>query len=158
MTKTALTLTEKGSRSCEGCTKCCEGWLTAEIHGELMYPGKPCQNCNPGIGCTDYSNRPENPCKTYMCFWRSDDAVPVQFKPSDVNSIISSGEMDGMPYLSLFEAGEKMRPEIVSWFTSFASANGINAEWEILGQVHYSGSTDFIESISKHNNQREDNN
>lgn len=145
MPKIPLMLSKKNSRSCDGCTKCCEGWLTAEIHGEMMYPGKPCQNCDPGVGCTDYKNRPANPCKDYMCLWRAEDVVPLEFKPSVVNSLITRAEINGIPYLVLVEAGEKMRAEVVAWFIVFVSSRGINAEWQIDGKSYYSGHPQFLE-------------
>jgi len=154
MTKIPLMLGNKNKRSCDGCTKCCEGWLTAEIHGEMMYPGKPCQNCDPGVGCTDYKNRPEDPCKNYMCMWRAEDVVPIEFKPSEVNSIITRSEINGMPYLVLVEAGEKMRAEVVAWFIVFVSSKGINAEWQIDGRSHYSGKPEFLKAIEATHKQK----
>ncbi len=153
MPKIPLMLSKKNARSCDGCTKCCEGWLTATINGEEMYPGKPCQNCDPGKGCTDYKNRPQDPCKTYMCMWRADDSVPIEFKPSEVNSLVTRSDINGMPYLVLLEAGEKMRAEVVSWFIVFVSSKGINAEWQIDGRSYYSGNTNFLSAIQAHNNQ-----
>ena len=29
-------------RSCDGCTKCCEGFLPAVIYNKYMYQGRPC--------------------------------------------------------------------------------------------------------------------
>jgi hypothetical protein len=120
----------------------------------MMYPGKPCQNCDPGVGCTDYKNRPEDPCKNYMCMWRAEDVVPIEFKPSEVNSLITRSEINGMPYLVLVEAGEKMRAEVVAWFIVFVSSKGINAEWQIDGRSHYSGHPEFLKAIEAKNKQK----
>ena len=38
--KTHLPMAVK--KECGTCTKCCEGWLGANIKGHEMYPGKPC--------------------------------------------------------------------------------------------------------------------
>lgn len=147
MPKIPLFLGKKNSRSCADCTKCCEGWLTAEIHGEQMYPGKPCQFCQPGVGCSSYDNRPKDPCKTFECMWKAVDDVPIEFKPSEVNAIISKQEINGIPYLVLQEAGEKMRAEVVSWFILYATNNRLNAEWEINGTKNGVGSPAFIQAI-----------
>ena len=45
-------------RSCDGCTKCCEGYLAGEIQGKQMGFGKPCFLVEIGKGCNDYENRP----------------------------------------------------------------------------------------------------
>lgn len=149
MSKVSLSLGKKNSRSCDGCTKCCEGWLTAEIHGEPMYPGKPCQNCDPGKGCTDYKNRPKSPCKDYMCMWRAEDIVPIEFKPSEVNSIITREEINGIHFLTLLEAGEKMRAEVVAWFIVMTTSRGINAQWSIDGKSYFAGHPQFIEMMQQ---------
>jgi hypothetical protein len=154
MTKIPLMLGKKNKRSCDGCTKCCEGWLTATIHGEDMYPGKPCQNCEPGKGCTDYKNRPDEPCKNYMCLWRAEDVVPLEFKPSEVNSLITRLNINGMPYLALVEAGEKIRAEVVAWFIVFVSSKGINAEWQIDGRSYFAGSPQFLKAVEDRDRQQ----
>jgi hypothetical protein len=106
------------------------------------------------VGCTDYKNRPEDPCKNYMCMWRAEDVVPIEFKPSEVNSIITRSEINGMPYLVLVEAGEKMRAEVVAWFIVFVSSKGINAEWQIDGRSHYSGKPEFLKAIEATHKQK----
>ncbi len=153
MPKIPLTLGKKNTRSCDGCTKCCEGYLIAEIHGEMMYPGKACQFCKVGGGCSIYKDRPKDPCKNYMCMWRAEDVVPIEFKPSEVNSLITRNEINGMPFLTLLEAGEKMRAEVVAWFIVFVSSKGINAEWQIDGKAYYSGHPKFLEAINIRNQQ-----
>ena len=56
-------------RQCGTCTKCCEGHLVGTINGKEMYPGKPCYLLQIGKGCSDYENRPEEPCKAFNCQW-----------------------------------------------------------------------------------------
>lgn len=147
MSKIPLTISIKNARSCDGCTKCCDGWLVGKIAGEMMYPGKPCQFCQPGVGCSNYDNRPQDPCRTFMCLWREDETVPIEFKPSEVNSIISRQEVDGIPFLGLQEAGETMRPEVLDWFIKFVTSRQINAEWEIDGKRSGGGSPEFVQAM-----------
>jgi len=40
-------------RTCGGCTACCDGWLTGNILGHELAPGKPCHFRGDG-GCTIY--------------------------------------------------------------------------------------------------------
>ncbi len=103
-------------RSCNGCTKCCEGWLSAEIEGEEMYPGKPCQ-FKGEKGCTIYDTRPEEPCRTYSCYWLEDPQyVPEEFWPMKTNNIMSRRwTSSGIPYLEIIEAGDKLPVEMLDW-------------------------------------------
>lgn len=144
-----LNLSKKGTpaRSCEGCTACCEGWLTANIHGEEMYPGKPCQFVEQGVGCTIYKNRPEDPCKSFRCMWRDTDAqiMPDEFKPSEVGSIVTRQIVDGIEYLTMVECGTKPLPEVISWFVTFGVARGMNLEWTVDGKAHWMGHPQFNE-------------
>lgn len=145
-----LNLSKKGSRSCEGCTACCEGWLTANIKGEEMYPGKPCQFVEQGVGCTIYKDRPHDPCKTFKCMWRDTDAqiMPDEFKPSLVKSIVTRQSGNGMDYLVLTECGEKPLPEVVSWFVTFAVSRGMNAKWTVDDKPFWMGSPEFSQMMA----------
>ena len=86
--------------------------------------------------------------------WKAEDVVPIEFKPSEVNSIITRGQINGMPYLTLLEAGEKMRAEVVAWFIVFVSSKGINAEWQINGQSYFSGHPQFLEAVEARSKQQ----
>ena len=77
-------------RSCDGCTKCCEGYLTGEIQGKQMGLGQPCFLVQIGKGCNDYENRPEFPCKAFQCEWLINESIPENLKPSFSNLIIST--------------------------------------------------------------------
>jgi hypothetical protein len=102
-------------RSCNGCTKCCEGWLEAEIEGEKMYPGKPCQFKGEN-GCTAYENRPEDPCRVYSCYWLEDPQyVPEEFWPMNSNTIMTRRWHNDIPYLEFTEAGGKLPVEMLDW-------------------------------------------
>lgn len=136
----------KNSRSCDSCTKCCEGWLSANINGEDMYPGKPCQNVKEGVGCMDYKNRPKEPCKTFECAWRATDYVPKEFSPTATGQIVVPQEVNGIPYLSMIYAGKEVEPGFLSWFVTFAVGRQLNAEWSVDGQLHSVGSSDFIQA------------
>lgn len=147
MSKVSLQLTNKNQRSCDGCTKCCEGWLTANIHGEEMYPGKPCQFVEKGVGCTIYDNRPQDPCKNFMCFWRADGIVPIEFKPSEIGSLITIQRIDDMDYYSLVECGEKLDSKFLSWFVTYALSNLLNALWTVDGVPYWMGDQRFNDAM-----------
>lgn len=145
MAKVSLSL-GRSARSCEDCTKCCEGWLSATINGQDMYPGKPCQSVDPGVGCTIYKNRPEEPCKTFECVWRATDYVPEKFKPSKIGQILTAQQLYGIDYLGVAYAGKEVDPEFLSWFVTFAVGRQLNVEWSVDGVLYALGSPAFMEA------------
>jgi hypothetical protein len=151
MGKISLSLGKKNGRSCEGCTACCEGWLTAEIKGEMMYPGKPCQFVEQGVGCTIYKDRPKDPCKEFRCMWRDTDEqiMPDEFKPSEVKSMVTRQQIQGIDYLMLTECGAKPLPEVLSWFVTFAIGNNQNAMWTVDGKAFWIGHPEFNHLMTK---------
>lgn len=146
MSKIPLTLSVKkksNDRSCDGCTKCCEGWLVADIHGETMYPGKPCQYVEQGVGCTIYKNRPKEPCKNFACMWKAVEDVPLEFKPSEIGAIIHRMEIDGIAYLNVVECGQLLNPKLLSWFVTYCMSKRINAHWTADGKAFWMGTDEF---------------
>ena len=143
MGKVSIGIGKKGMRSCGTCTKCCEGWLMATIAGEEMYPGKPCQLLDPGKGCSDYKNRPEDPCKTFNCMWRVDHNLPKEFSPQDTGVIVTTQNVNGIDYLAAVYAGKEIEADFLSWFVAYCVSRRINFEWTIRGQALYIGSDEF---------------
>lgn len=141
----------KGSngKSCEGCTKCCEGYLITNINGEPVHAGKPCSKVIPGVGCSIYETRPEDPCKGFLCFWRASEVMPMEFKPSEVGVIVTNQEWDGVPYLMLVEAGNKVPPEVLSWYVSWAVSRQLNVEWQVGDVMYALGSTEFHQALAR---------
>jgi len=152
MGKVEVGIGKKNERSCGSCTKCCEGWLTANINGEEIYPGKPCSIVNADKGCSDYENRPESPCKTFMCMWRANDWIPEEFSPAKTGNILTSQRIGNIDYLSLVYAGKEVDTEYLSWFFSFCVARQLNAEWVVNGKVYLIGSHEFVNDITIRNN------
>lgn len=149
MSKISLQLSKKNGRTCDGCTKCCEGWLTANIYGEEMYPGKPCQFVDEGIGCKIYKKRPEDPCKTFQCVWRAAEFVPEQFSPKETGVIIVEQNIDGIPYLSAIFAGSEIKTDMLSWLVSYGVGRQLNMEWTVGGVPHHIGRVEFIQAMAR---------
>jgi Fe-S-cluster containining protein len=85
-----------------------------------MYRGRKCFFVNKN-GCSIYSDRPENPCKTYLCAWLTDDKLPEWLKPSESNVICTwryIAQIDEK-YLEIIECDQKMSVEILSWIIHF---------------------------------------
>lgn len=145
MTRKPTSSAAPTSRTCDGCTKCCEGYLTGEAFGKTFYPGKPCHFATPGVGCAIYAKRPHDPCVTYQCAWRQDDTLPMWMKPSLIGSIIDQRTTTGgTPYLKVHEAGQRLDSAVLTWLIEYALGNGINLLWAIEGGTHYIGSPDFV--------------
>ncbi len=104
-------------RSCDGCTKCCEGHLTANIYGYEMGPGKPCHFVTKN-GCSIYSNRPYDPCKGFKCVWKQNSIVPVSFKPDVVGMIMINNVLDDIPYVYIVPAGKEISIDVLDWAVS----------------------------------------
>lgn len=150
MPKISLSLFPKKpakDRSCDGCTKCCEGWLTATIHGEPMYPGKPCQFVDEGTGCTIYEDRPKDPCKEFLCEWRVNEQIPLEFKPSLSNSIILAKKVRHIDYYNIADAGSEPSSKFLSWLVIYCMATNKNVRWEVGGKAFWFGSPEFVQEM-----------
>ena len=135
-------------RTCGTCTKCCEGYLSGEAFGHTFYPGKPCHFIAIGKGCSIYDKRPQDPCVSYKCGWLTSEDIPEWMKPSDINAIIDMRKIEGIEYLSVIEAGETLKSEVLSWVIEFAISKGFNLLWQVNGFKHWIGSPEFQEKIS----------
>lgn len=137
------------SRSCDGCTKCCEGFLSGEAEGKTFYPGKPCHFVALGTGCAIYAKRPKDPCVSYVCAWRSGDELPVWMKPSEVDAIVDRrATNDGSAYLYVHEAGRRLDSRVLSWMIEYALATGQNLTWELDGGKHWVGTPAFVAEMA----------
>jgi hypothetical protein len=135
-------------RTCENCTKCCEGHLRADIKGNFMGMKddgtiQPCIFVKVGEGCGDYEGRPVAPCKIFQCDWLTNPEMPDTFKPSRSNTIFTTRTIKGIEYTMLIEAGRKMDSEVLSWAISYHLEKGTNFAWRVLGNIFWIGSEEF---------------
>lgn len=137
------------NRQCDGCTACCEGWLTADIYGFKMYPGRKCHFVKTG-GCSIYERRPKEICVTYLCAWRTDSRIPEWMKPSEAKTISTWRYVEEIEehYLHVIEAGEKLRVEVLSWLMAFHRDTKFNIAFQINGITHYYGTDKFLQWMS----------
>lgn len=108
-------------RQCYPCTACCEGWLTAEINGVLMMPGKPCVHKN-AQGCGIYANRPHNPCGIFSCGWlRGEHGMPMNMRPSECGAIVMfDRQWHGRKVIRAVPTGEKIPPDTLEWLMALS--------------------------------------
>ena len=138
-------------RSCDGCTACCEGWLSAEALGKRFFPGQPCHwvGCS---GCTVYEDRPKV-CSDFQCAWKDTHFLPEWFKPSQSNVIClwrkwkeyddCTPEDRGGVYLSVSEMGERISAQCLTWLNNYAAARQLNVKYELNGRWHWMGTDSF---------------
>ena len=141
-------------RSCDGCTKCCEGYLAGDIRNQYMgmLPDgsiKPCFFVEIGKGCKDYENRPYDPCSTFKCDYLTNPDIPESFKPSRSQAIIITRTVNGQKYTKIIEAGRKLDSEVLSWARSYALVNELNLAWSVLENMFWIGSAEFDQMMDK---------
>lgn len=136
------------SRKCDGCTKCCDGWLTGQAHGHGFWPGRPCHFV--GVNkCSIYKDRPEDPCRTFVCEWLVNPDVPEWMKPNVMDVIIAKKEKNGVPYWQISEAGSKLKIEVLSWLMMHCLKNSINFAYSIGTGSYRFGSQEFLNEFEK---------
>ncbi len=136
-------------RNCDGCTACCDGWLNGQAHGHGFWPGRKCHFVGTA-GCSIYSNRPDDPCKSYKCEWLINEIIPEWMKPDQCKVILTTRKIGDIAYIEAKEAGHKLDSSVLSWLV-ISYLNGIieNVSYEIAGGWNHIGSKEFIEAKTK---------
>lgn len=119
-------------RTCDGCTKCCQGHLRGTAHGHFFQPGQPCFYVGEK-GCSIYADRPHDPCKIFKCEWLAQDYLPMWFRPDLSKVIVVNRQFDDGEWLEVCEAGQKMDSAVLSWVLIWAANNKKNVRYQIDG-------------------------
>lgn len=131
-------------RSCDGCAKCCEGWLHGEAHGHAFFKGRPCFFLNKT--CAIYNERPKDPCRTFECEWLSGDIFPHWMKPDLVNVIIVKRKKEDIEYFEIVEAGSTLEAKTLSWLVQWSLNTKKNIRYFIDGGINKIGSQEFLKA------------
>lgn len=151
-------------RSCESCTKCCEGFLVATIRGHKMgdvingdnHNPVPCPFVQKNVGCKEYKLRPVDPCRKFKCEWLINENIPESFKPNLSNTIVTKQRTkSGEEYLLLTDAGSDLDQNVLDWFLMYSKHNNINFGWRKNGISRFAGSKQFLDIIDKENKRTE---
>ena len=135
-------------RECNGCTACCDGWLSGEVYKKPFYPGCKCHFVT-DLGCSIYKKRPKDPCKTFNCEWLVNEDIPSWMKPNLSNIIITYKTSKlGIKYMNVIECGVKLDSSVLSWLIKYCLNKNINLFYKINGGNNYIGSNDFIKEMS----------
>lgn len=135
-------------RSCGSCTKCCDGWLSGDVKGHAMYPGKPCFFVESSVGCKDYHNRPYSPCITFSCEWLKNENIPEHMYPENCGYIIADQEINNIKFLKVVRAPNGPNVNDLSWLITNAIKNNINFVWDTDDKMFWIGSNEFIETMN----------
>jgi len=119
------------NRSCDGCVKCCEGWLEGDVRGHKMSSGKPCFYLSSNsLGCAEYDDRPKDPCRDYRCVWLEDETFPDELKPNASGILVTKRQtflpgdvgMQRADYYEVKSASSSISPDawdsVLSWLKS----------------------------------------
>lgn len=113
-------------RTCEHCTACCDGWVTMNVRGHEVLPGSPCP-FSTGKGCKIYDERPEDPCRLFVCGWmREGSPLPEWFRP-DLAKVIVLPAVRSWRNLAVDVAvpvGKKIPGKAMNWLKVFATQHG----------------------------------
>lgn len=152
MSSVKLQLPVLQKRHCNGCTKCCEGWLAADVYGHKMFTGRKCHFLEKH--CTIYSSRPQNPCKNYECVWLGDPELPSWLKP-DISNVIISKRIENskilgknIEYYHIIEAGSKIDAGTLNWIIHWAIQKELNIAYQIDSKFHILGTPDFYDHVN----------
>lgn len=141
----------KPKRSCDGCTKCCEGWLSANIYGEDIKPGSPCRFLEK-TGCGIYRDRPKHICEVFKCCWLKYDTVPRELKPDKTNVIMVEKKWTyDRSYFVFIQCGDSIDPLMYSWMFRFhgITKNPIVYIHDKTTEMH--GTEEFIQFMKEKN-------
>ena len=133
------------NRQCGHCTACCEGWLSAVIKGNKMYPGRPCFFLA-SDKCTNYEERPST-CKAYECAWKVEQSIfPEWMRPDLVGVIITKIIVPSRVDLIHYEVAEssgKLDVKTLNWLIQMSFERDVNILYEREGKHHAVGSPTF---------------
>jgi Fe-S-cluster containining protein len=110
-------------RSCNGCTRCCEGWLTTKVFNFEIGPEQgPCRFLGKG-GCSIYEQRQYDPCQTFQCGWKENTSIPEDIKPSKSNVILLLRYIAPYHFYRMVKCGEPL-DSTYAWAKEYARNGG----------------------------------
>jgi hypothetical protein len=140
------------SRSCQGCTRCCEGWLSGRAHGHEFGPGRPCGWLGK-TGCVIYSSRPQDPCRSFECEWKINSLIPPELNPKHSKVIMLSKWVDQYRYIRMIECGQGIPSWVWEWAQKWHQETGTNFVAWSGTQPQIIGSQEFSEAFTSWLNQ-----
>lgn len=139
-------------RACGECTECCQGWLFGTAHGKQFYSGRPCHFVSE-YGCSIYNDRPQSPCKNFVCSWLDDEnnTFPEWMRPDKCGILMqwSATKKSEIPYISAHECGKKIDSVVLNWLILHALNGSFNLSVQVDRGWNYYGTTEFVKEMSE---------
>jgi len=113
----------RNERICGPCTACCDGWLQIEVRGHEVRRGKPCPFSS-AHGCSIYSERPQHPCREFICGWLiATSPLPEWMRPdkSDMIMLAANFMWHGLPVDVAVPAGARPKQKALDWLMKFSA-------------------------------------
>jgi hypothetical protein len=107
------------------------------------------------VGCIDYENRPNTPCRTFSCGWINIIDMPDEFKPNVSGVIMHYKVKDNIGRWSIVNAPNNPSQEYLDWAKHFILSKNQNLIWRIDNVIHWEGSPEFCEYMEKEKFQNE---
>ena len=107
-----------------------------------MHPGRPChflrqpdQRPDDASPCAIYAERPQSPCRNFVCGWlAAGSQFPQAFRPDRVGVIIVTMRWRGRPAHVLLSAGKDPGPEMLDWMQNHARQTGAPFFYALNGE------------------------
>ncbi|MGO9132891.1 MAG: hypothetical protein ACLP8A_02425 [Methylovirgula sp.] len=149
-TSRAGTLKQPGARSCGSCTACCDGWLQIEISGQKVAPGAPCPHSS-GHSCNIYADRPNDPCRQFICGWlAAKSPLPEWMRPDQASMILLPAQTRwrDLPVDVAVPVGDAPKTKALAWLKSFCEARRRPLLYQIAGEWFAFGPDAFQQEMS----------
>ena len=139
------------NRTCGGCTACCDGWLRIEVRGHKVGDGKPCP-FRSGGGCTIYHERPQHPCREFVCGWlAAKSPLPDWMRPDKSGLIMLAADFvwRGLSVDVVVAAGQRPKRKALQWLMEFSATNRRLLIYQMDGEWFAFGPPAFQADISQ---------
>lgn len=132
---------ELSQRRCGSCTACCDGWLQIEVRGNKVSRGTPCP-FNSGHNCSIYAERPEDPCRRFICGWLATHSpLPEWMRPDQAGMILLPAQFRWNDFAVdvAVSIGESPKTKALTWLKGFCEAHRrpllyqIGTNWHAFG-------------------------
>ena len=131
------------TRRCGTCTRCCDGWLEGEVRGHRMFPGQRCHFVA-DAGCTIYAQRPQSPCRGFVCGWMQPESdLPDDWRPDRIGVIVIDTHWRGAPAKIIVSAGNDPGETVLEGLRAQAQATRAPFFYEQRGERFGYGPPDF---------------
>ncbi len=139
------------TRSCGGCTACCDGWLKIEVRGHQVRPGRPCP-FSVDHRCSIYAERPSDPCREFICGWLVElSPLPDWMRPDKSDAIMLAANFTwrGLPVDVIVPVGARPKRKALDWLMRFSAENRRLLIYQIGDEWFAFGPPDFQSEISE---------